>query len=134
MPGLLYVPSMLVVGLSLGAMVVYIVLRWVSHDPATGTSAASLSNHALWVGIIGWVASSLQGAMNLGIIPANPSAAPYPRVTEAVVLALAWPVLGCLAVHAVGLDSATPGPSRRDGGRCSPFGGSGISCRAAWRW
>lgn len=111
MPGLLYVPSMLVVGLSLGAMVVYIVLRWVSHDPATGTSAASLSNHALWVGIIGWVASSLQGAMNLGIIPANPSAAPYPRVTEAVVLALAWPVLGCLAVHAVG-QLSYPGPQQ----------------------
>lgn len=114
MPGLLYVPSMLVIGLSLGALVVYVVLRWVSRDPATGTSPSSLSHHALWVGIIGWLASSLQGAMNLGIIPANPSLASYPSAPAAIIMALAWPVLGCLAVHAVGqLSYPDPQRSRR---------------------
>ena len=54
------------------------VLRWVSLGAATGTSPASVSEHALWVGVIGWLASSLQGAMNLGIIPANPFAGALP--------------------------------------------------------
>ena len=67
-------PPLLLLGPLLAAVVVYVVLRWVIWAPRTGTSPASVSEHALWVGVIGWLASSLQGAMNVGIIPADPSA------------------------------------------------------------
>ena len=74
MPVQFDLPPLLLLGPLLAAVVVYLVLRWVIWAPRTGTSPASVSEHALWVGVIGWLASSLQGAMNLGIIPANPSA------------------------------------------------------------
>jgi hypothetical protein len=80
-------------------------------SPGAGTSPQSVSEHGLWVGVIGWLASSLQGAMTLGIIPANPSAAVPVVDAEAIVPALAWPVLGCLTVHALGQVSY-PGPRR----------------------
>jgi hypothetical protein len=109
-PVLLNVPPMLLLGLAIAALLVYAVLRWVIWAPGTGTSPQSVSEHGLWVGVIGWLASSLQGAMTLGIIPANPSAAAMVGA-DSVLPALAWPVLGCLGVHALGQVSY-PGPRR----------------------
>ncbi|MGO4804041.1 hypothetical protein AB4089_02830 [Arthrobacter sp. 2MCAF15] len=115
MPVQFYVPPMLLLGPAIAALLVYAVLRWVIWAPGTGTTAQSVSEHGLWVGVIGWLASSLQGAMTLGIIPANPSAssAGVSAVVsaEAIIPALGWPVLGCLAVHALGQVSY-PGPRR----------------------
>ncbi|MET3920374.1 hypothetical protein [Arthrobacter sp. UYEF20] len=111
MPVQFNVPPILLLGPLLAAVVVYLVLRWVIWAPRTGTSPATVSEHGLWVGVIGWLASSLQGAMNLGIIPANPVTT-APMVTpDAIIPALGWPVLGCLAVHALGQISY-PGPRR----------------------
>lgn len=111
MPVQFNLPPMLLLGPLLAAVAVYGVLRWVIWAPRTGTSPATVSEHALWVGVIGWLASSLQGAMNLGIIPATPY--PGPALTSAgqIFPALAWPVLGCLGVHALGQVSY-PGPRR----------------------
>jgi len=111
MPGEFYFPSMLLLGPMIAAMIVYAVLRWVVWAPNTGTSPSSVSEHALWVGVIGWLASSLQGAMNLGIIPANPSAGGAVTTAGTILPALAWPLLGCLGVHALGQISY-PGPRR----------------------
>jgi hypothetical protein len=111
MPVLFYLPPMLLLGPAIAALLVYAVLRWVIWPPGAGTSPQSVSEHGLWVGVIGWLASSLQGAMTLGIIPANPSAAVAMVSVEAIVPALAWPVLGCLTVHALGQVSY-PGPRR----------------------
>lgn len=111
MPALFYLPPMLLLGPAIAALLVYAVLRWVIWAPGAGTSPQSVSEHGLWVGVIGWLASSLQGAMTLGIIPANPSAAVSLVSAESIVPALAWPVLGCLAVHALGQVSY-PGPRR----------------------
>ncbi|WP_082699339.1 hypothetical protein [Arthrobacter sp. EPSL27] len=103
-------PALLLLGPLLAALVVYVVLRWVVRAPTTGTSPSSVSDHALWVGVIGWLASSLQGAMNLGIIPADPMAGGLTRA-ETIAPALLWPVLGCLTVHALG-QLTYPGPRR----------------------
>ncbi len=111
MPVLFYLPPMLLLGPAIAALLVYAVLRWVIWPPGAGTSPQSVSEHGLWVGVIGWLVSSLQGAMTLGIIPANPSAAVPLVSAEAIVPALAWPVLGCLTVHALGQVSY-PGPRR----------------------
>ncbi len=111
MPVLWNVPPLLLLGPAIAALLVYAVLRWVIWPPGTGTSPQTVSEHGLWVGVIGWLASSLQGAMTLGIIPANPSAAAPVVGAEAIVPALAWPVLGCLGVHALGQVSY-PGPRR----------------------
>jgi hypothetical protein len=111
MPVEFIVPPLLLLGPLLAAVVVYVVLRWVIWAPNTGTTPASVSEHALWVGVIGWLASSLQGAMTLGIIPANPSAGGALTRTETIAPALAWPVLGCLTVHALG-QITYPGPRR----------------------
>ena len=111
MPGQFDLPPMLLLGPLLAAVLVYAVLRWVVWAPNTGTSPASVSEHALWVGVIGWLASSLQGAMNLGIVPANPSAGGALTSAGTILPALVWPVLGCLAVHALGQVSY-PGPRR----------------------
>src|SRR6478736_4317801 len=100
---------MLLLGPALAALVVYAVLRWVIWAPGTGTSPQTVSEHGLWVGVIGWLASSLQGAMTLGIIPASPSAAGALVSAETIAPALVWPVLGCLSVHALGQISY-PGP------------------------
>lgn len=104
-------PPLLLLGPLLAAVVVYLVLRWVVWAPRTGTSPTSVSEHALWVGVIGWLASSLQGAMTLGIIPANPSAGGSLTTAGTILPALMWPVLGCLTVHALGQVSY-PGPRR----------------------
>ncbi|WP_237393765.1 hypothetical protein [Pseudarthrobacter sp. ATCC 49987] len=87
------------------------VLRWVIWAPRTGISPPSVSEHALWVGVIGWLASSLQGSLTLGIIPANPSTGSSLTSAGTIAPALAWPVLGCLTVHALGQISY-PGPRR----------------------
>ncbi|MFF2244843.1 hypothetical protein ACFVTM_11750 [Arthrobacter sp. NPDC058130] len=110
MPVQFYVPPMLLLGPAIAALLVYAVLRWVVWAPGTGTTPRSVSEHGLWVGVIGWLASSLQGAMTLGIIPANPTAASVVNA-ESIIPALGWPVLGCLAVHALGQVSY-PGPRR----------------------
>ena len=110
MPVLLNVPPMLLLGPAIAALLVYAVLRWVIWAPGTGTSPQTVSKHGLWVGVIGWLASSLQGAMTLGIIPANPSASAVVGA-DSIIPALAWPVLGCLGVHALGQVSY-PGPRR----------------------
>lgn len=104
-------PPLLLLGPLLAAVVVYLVLRWVIWAPDTGTSPASVSEHALWVGVIGWLASSLQGAVNVGIIPANPSTGAALATAGTILPALMWPVLGCLTVHALGQISY-PGPRR----------------------
>ena len=110
MPVLLNVPPMLLLGPAIAALLVYAVLRWVIWAPGTGTSPQTVSEHGLWVGVIGWLASSLQGAMTLGIIPANPSASAVVGA-DSIIPALAWPVLGCLGVHALG-QVTYPGPRR----------------------
>ncbi|GIU54737.1 hypothetical protein [Arthrobacter sp. NicSoilC12] len=101
---------MLLLGPAIAALLVYAVLRWVIWAPGTGTSPQTVSEHGLWVGVIGWLASSLQGAMTLGIIPANPSASAVVGA-DSIIPALAWPVLGCLGVHALG-QVTYPGPRR----------------------
>ncbi|MET1064251.1 MAG: hypothetical protein ABWX85_04715 [Arthrobacter sp.] len=111
MPVQFYLPPLLLLGPLLAAAAVYLVLRWVVWAPRTGASPASVSEHALWVGVLGWLASSLQGAMNLGIIPANPSAGGALTSAGSIVPALAWSILGCLTVHALGQFSY-PGPRR----------------------
>ncbi|WP_223252925.1 hypothetical protein [Arthrobacter sp. AFG7.2] len=78
----------------------YLLLRWVIWGPGGG-SAYTASQHALWVGILGWLASSLQAAGNAGIHHAG-TGSPALVSSAAIMPALAWPVLGCLAVHAIG--------------------------------
>ena len=111
MPVQFNLPPLLLLGPLLAAVVVYVVLRGVIWAPRTGITPASVSEHALWVGVIGWLVSSLQGAMNVGIIPANPSAGGALTSAETIAPALMWPVLGCLTVHALG-QLTYPGPRR----------------------
>ncbi|UVJ38601.1 hypothetical protein [Arthrobacter sp. CJ23] len=97
-----------------GAVVVYLFLRWVVWAPRVGASAATVSQHALWVGIIGWMASSLQGAVRAGQIPANPNLASGSSTAADLVQLLGWPVLAALAVHAIGqLSYPAPKQARR---------------------
>ncbi|MDQ0922537.1 hypothetical protein QF038_001045 [Pseudarthrobacter sp. W1I19] len=80
---------------------VYFLLRWVVREHGNQVSAATASRHALWVGVLGWLASSLQPAGNAGILPVGSAARPLTGPAD-IIQALAWPVLGCLAVHAIG--------------------------------
>ncbi|MBO1267139.1 hypothetical protein [Arthrobacter cavernae] len=97
-----------------GAVVVYLFLRWVVWAPRVGASAATVSQHALWVGIIGWMASSLQGAVRAGQIPGNPVLGSAPSAAPDLLQALGWPVLAALAVHAIGqLSYPAPKQARR---------------------
>ncbi|WP_144659384.1 hypothetical protein [Paenarthrobacter nicotinovorans] len=103
-----YLPPLLLLGPLVGAVLVYLFLRvqvWSRPD------AKSVESHGLWVGIIGWMASSLQGAMSTGILKANPSASASnaPTAPDQIFTALAWPVLAALTVHALGQWSY-PGP------------------------
>jgi hypothetical protein len=82
-------------------LVIYAVLRWVLWRPGAGASPASASRHALWVGVMGWMASSLHGAGNAGIIPVSTGATSLQNPAD-ILPALAWPVLGCLGIHAIG--------------------------------
>ncbi|MDR6413536.1 hypothetical protein [Pseudarthrobacter sulfonivorans] len=87
---------------------VYLLLRWVIRAPGGGTSAVTVSQHALWIGVIGWLASSLQSAGTAGILPAGSSSAVL-STPASILGALAWPILGCMAVHAIG-QLSYPGP------------------------
>ncbi len=102
------VPPMVLLWPFLLASGVYLVLRWVIRAPGGGTSAVTVSQHALWIGVIGWLASSLQAAGSAGILPAGSSSAVL-ATPPSILEALAWPVLGCLAVHAIG-QLSYPGP------------------------
>lgn len=99
-PGIFLGPVLLAAG-------IYLVLRWVVRLPGGGTSPVSVTQHALWVGVIGWLASSLQPAGQAGIVPRGGEAAL--SNPGAILPLLAWPVLGVLAVHALGQYSY-PGP------------------------
>ncbi|SEI46340.1 hypothetical protein SAMN04487917_101429 [Arthrobacter sp. yr096] len=107
----LSLPPLLFLGPVVGAVIVYLFLRmqvWSKPD------AQSVASHGLWVGIIGWMASSLQGAMNTGILRVNPTASSAPATAEQIASALAWPILACLAVHALGqLSYPAPKAPRR---------------------
>ncbi|MGO4144083.1 hypothetical protein AB4Y77_03270 [Paenarthrobacter sp. YAF11_1] len=104
-------PPLLFLGPAVGAVIVYLFLRmqvWSKPD------AQSIASHGLWVGIIGWMASSLQGAMTAGIIRANPMGSNAPATPDQIAGALAWPILACLAVHALGqLSYPAPKAPRR---------------------
>jgi len=106
MPFQFELPPMLLLGPLAAAVVLYIILRWVVWEPRMGASPETVSQHALWVGVIGWMTSSLQGAMNIGIIPAASGTgqitSPLLITAEAIFPVLAWPVLGTLGVHALG--------------------------------
>lgn len=107
----MYVPPLLLLWPLIGALLVYLFLRvqvWSRPD------ARSVESHGLWVGIIGWMASSLQGAMSAGVIRANPGAPNAPYASEDVLVALAWPIAATLAVHTLGqLSYPAPKAPRR---------------------
>ncbi|MFE5838349.1 hypothetical protein [Arthrobacter sp. NPDC056493] len=103
-------PPMALLGPLLAAVGIYGLLRWVVWAPGGGTSPKSVSDHALWVGVIGWLASTLQGAANAGIIPSSPQTPSLQQPAD-ILQALAWPVVGCLGVHALG-QLSYPGPRR----------------------
>ena len=86
----------------------YLLLRWVIRAPGGGTTAVTVSQHSLWIGVIGWLASSLQAAGSAGILPAGSTSPPL-ATPASILVALAWPILGCLAVHAIG-QLSYPGP------------------------
>ncbi|MEV7605414.1 hypothetical protein AB0N65_08230 [Paenarthrobacter sp. NPDC089322] len=99
-------PPMLLLAPVAGAIIVYLFLRllvWSRPD------ATSVESHGLWVGIIGWMASSLQGAMSAGIIRANPAVNNSPSTPDQLFIAFAWPVLATLTIHALG-QSSYPAP------------------------
>jgi hypothetical protein len=95
------VPPMLLLGPCLLAAGLYLLLRWVVRAPAGGITPETVSRHSLWIGVIGWLASSLQSAGNAGILPAG-SSSPQLGAPAGIMAALMWPILGCLAVHAIG--------------------------------
>ena len=99
---------MALLGPLIAALGIYGLLRWVIWAPGGGTSPKSISDHALWVGVIGWLASTLQGAANAGIIPLNPQTPSLQQPAD-ILETLAWPVAGCLGVHALG-QLSYPGP------------------------
>ncbi|VXC70511.1 conserved membrane hypothetical protein [Arthrobacter sp. 9V] len=102
---------MFFLGPVVGAIIVYLFLRmqvWSKPD------AQSVASHGLWVGIIGWMASSLQGAMSTGIIRANSLGSNAPATPDQIANALAWPIVASLTVHALGqLSYPAPKAPRR---------------------
>jgi hypothetical protein len=106
------IPPLAVLWPFLLAAGIYVLLRWVVWG-RDGVSAATASRHAFWVGIMGWAASSLQPAANAGILSAGSAVRPL-EGSGGIIPALAWPVVGCLAVHAIGqLSYPVPRPDRR---------------------
>ncbi|MGN7147694.1 hypothetical protein ACTHQ6_01710 [Arthrobacter sp. SAFR-179] len=59
---------------------------------------AQASRHAFWIGLVGWLASSLLPAANAGILPVSPGGTAPVDIPATLV----WPVLGWLAVHTLG--------------------------------
>ena len=102
------VPPMVLLGPFLLAVGLYLLLRWVIRAPGGGTTSVTVSQHSLWIGAIGWLASSLQSAGSAGILPAGSTSPPL-ATPSSILGALAWPILGCLAVHAIG-QMSYPGP------------------------
>lgn len=102
------VPPMVLLGPFLLAAGLYLLLRWIIRAPGGGTTAVTVSQHSLWIGVIGWLASSLQTAGSAGILPAGSTSPPL-AAPSSILVALAWPILGCLAVHAIG-QLSYPGP------------------------
>lgn len=100
MPIAVTLPPMVLLWPFIVAVVVYLWLRWGVWDAGTA-SPVSAAKHAKWVGVLGWMASSLQGAANAGTIagefPYNSSDTP-----GEIAALLSWPVLGCLLIHAIG--------------------------------
>ncbi|WP_052260404.1 hypothetical protein [Pseudarthrobacter phenanthrenivorans] len=96
---------------------VYLLLRYLVRGARGRDVLAAASRHALCTGVIGWLASSLLPAANAGILPVPGTR----NGTVEILPALAWPVLGCLAVHILGQLSyprtgsvrAQPGSVRR---------------------
>ncbi|MDQ0824831.1 hypothetical protein QFZ60_001004 [Arthrobacter sp. B2I5] len=77
---------------------VYFLLRSLIRGGSGSDRVAIASRHAFWVGLVGWLVSSLLPAANAGILPMSPTGTAPANIPTA----LAWPVLGCLAVHALG--------------------------------
>jgi hypothetical protein len=100
MPAADSIPPLAVLWPFLLAAGIYLLLRWIVWG-RDGVSAATASRHAFWVGIMGWAASSLQPAANAGILSAGSAVRPL-EGPGGIIPALAWPVVGCLAVHAIG--------------------------------
>jgi len=102
---------MFFLGPVIGAIIVYLFLRMQVWSKPDAQAAAS---HGLWVGIIGWMASSLQGAMNSGILRSSPTGSFAPASPDQIASALAWPLVASLAVHALGqLSYPAPKAPRR---------------------
>lgn len=95
-----FIPVGLLLGPFFLVTVIYLVLRWVVRIPGGGVSPVSVTQHALWVGVIGWLASSLQSAGMIGILPNNGDGPLTNALT--IIPVLAWPILGVLAVHGIG--------------------------------
>lgn len=77
---------------------VYLLLRYLIRGARGHEVSAAASRHAFCIGVLGWLGSSLLPAANAGILPVPETAS---RPVE-ILPALAWPVLGCLAVHILG--------------------------------
>lgn len=100
MPIAVTLPPMVLLWPFLLAVLVYLLLRW-GVWTSGAASPVSAVKHARWVGILGWMASSLQGAANAGTIAPG---FPYDSSDTPSEIAglLSWPVLGCLLIHAIG--------------------------------
>lgn len=96
------VGPLVVLGPLLLAAGVYALLRWVIVAPGGKATPESISQHALWIGIMGWMGSSLHGAASAGVIRVQPGAGPALETPSPIAAALAWPVLAVLAIHTVG--------------------------------
>ncbi|MFP5313527.1 MAG: hypothetical protein ACLGH7_14175 [Actinomycetes bacterium] len=80
------------------AVGVYLLFRSLLRGAAGTNVMVKVSRHAFWIGMVGWLASSLQPALKAGILPPAGNA----MAPGDILAALAWPVLGCLAAHALG--------------------------------
>lgn len=123
-------PAFFFLGPVIGAVVVYLIFRvqvWSRPDPN------AVASHGLWVGIVGWMASSLQGAMSAGLLSPDPMLNNYPATPDQLFQALGWPVAACLAVHALGQLSYPRGKNRsKNSGYASPGIRDLLPRKLAW--
>lgn len=93
-------PTMVLLWPFFVTVVVYLWLRWGVWNAGVA-SPVSAARHTKWVGVLGWLVSSLQGAANAGTIapgfPYNSSDTP-----GEIVALLSWPVLGVLLIQTIG--------------------------------